>query len=252
MQGSGLILLALGLGHLLGDFVLQSERDVHLKAAFDPWAYARHAAIHYACTLLSLALFAALSPASAGVQVAMVALIAAHTLIDVGKTLVSRVLVDRYVLSVFLLDQVAHVVTLVLVGGYLLADVPASSALAWGSPAIVYQYLVFLVTYIGVVMAGSHIIHVALLPFAPEIGDADEGKQLAYAGLYIGRLERFLMLSALLAGSYTAVGLIVGAKSIFRFPAMKDRPFAEYFLVGTLFSVTIAVLGAMFLRVMIG
>jgi len=66
---------------------------------------------------------------------------------------------------------------------------------------------------------------------------------LSNAGLYLGWLERGLLVIAFAMGSFTAVGLIIGAKSVARFPEFKSRAFAEYFLIGTLISVTIAAVG---------
>jgi len=43
--------------------------------------------------------------------------------------------------------------------------------------------------------------------------------------------------------------LIVGAKSIARFPEFKSRAFAEYFLIGTLASVAVAAVGGWVLNV---
>lgn len=45
-----------------------------------------------------------------------------------------------------------------------------------------------------------------------------------------------------------AVGLIVGAKSVARFPEFQSRAFAEYFLIGTLLSVSIAAIGGWLLH----
>ena len=43
-------------------------------------------------------------------------------------------------------------------------------------------------------------------------------------------------------------GLIIAAKSVFRFSEIKGRPFAEYFLIGTLSSVALAALGGLLLK----
>ncbi len=48
------------------------------------------------------------------------------------------------------------------------------------------------------------------------------------------RLERFLVLTALFLQSPAAVGFILAAKSIARYPELKSVRFAEYFLIGTL------------------
>jgi len=70
---------------------------------------------------------------------------------------------------------------------------------------------------------------------------------LQNAGLYIGWLERFLILTALLLQSPVAVGLILTAKAIVRYPEFKSVRFAEYVLIGTLLSVSLALAGAVFL-----
>jgi hypothetical protein len=46
-------------------------------------------------------------------------------------------------------------------------------------------------------------------------------------------------------GGFAAVGFVIAAKAAVRFPQFKKREFAEYFLVGTLCSVGIAVLTAL-------
>ena len=62
-------------------------------------------------------------------------------------------------------------------------------------------------------------------------------------GRAIGVLERALTLTFVLLGQYGAAGLVVAAKSLARFKALEDREFAEYFLVGTLASLLLAVAG---------
>jgi hypothetical protein len=44
------------------------------------------------------------------------------------------------------------------------------------------------------------------------------------------------------SGTFTAVGFVIAAKAAARFPLFKDKAFAEYFLIGTLTSVGIALL----------
>ncbi len=72
------------------------------------------------------------------------------------------------------------------------------------------------------------------------------------AGLYIGWLERFLVMTALLLQSPAMVGLIFTAKSIARYPEFKSERFAEYFLIGTLLSLSLAILGgALLMRLLL-
>jgi len=70
---------------------------------------------------------------------------------------------------------------------------------------------------------------------------ADAARDGLYrGGALIGNLERFLILLLILQDQWEAIGLVVAAKSIARFEMVRER--AEYFLVGTLASVSIALL----------
>ena len=76
--------------------------------------------------------------------------------------------------------------------------------------------------------------------------DFTESRELPRPGLgrWIGRFERTLIVLLLIAGAPTAVGLVVTAKSILRFPEITgDKPAMkpEYVLVGSLASWALAV-----------
>lgn len=62
-------------------------------------------------------------------------------------------------------------------------------------------------------------------------------------GRIIGILERAIALTLVLLGQYGALGLVVAAKALARFRGLEERDFAEYFLIGTLASLLVA-LGA--------
>lgn len=66
------------------------------------------------------------------------------------------------------------------------------------------------------------------------------------AGSTIGYLERLLTLTFVLLGEYEALALILAAKSIARFQELKERKFAEYYLIGTLSSILFAMLVGIF------
>lgn len=79
-------------------------------------------------------------------------------------------------------------------------------------------------------------------------GDANQPaaeKELENAGKVIGIMERFMTLALILAGQFSAVGLIIAAKSILRFNSPQKN---EYILVGTLLSFGIAILLGLALR----
>lgn len=62
------------------------------------------------------------------------------------------------------------------------------------------------------------------------------------AGALIGFLERLIIVIFLLINQYSAIGLVLTAKSIARYDKIsKDQAFAEYYLLGTLLSSVIAI-----------
>jgi len=74
-------------------------------------------------------------------------------------------------------------------------------------------------------------------PFAPHLGKGDASKSLPGAGRVIGHLERGLIFALVLFGQAQGVGLLIAAKSILRFGAVKDdRRLSEYVIIGTLAS----------------
>jgi hypothetical protein len=68
------------------------------------------------------------------------------------------------------------------------------------------------------------------------------------AGRTIGFLERAIILTLTLSGAYTSIAFVLTAKSIARYKELENKDFAEYYLVGTLLSTLIAILGGLFLR----
>lgn len=67
-------------------------------------------------------------------------------------------------------------------------------------------------------------------------------------GATIGVLERLLIVTLLLVGADAAIGFVIAAKTIARFRLLDDRDFAEYYLLGTLASVSVAIVTALAAR----
>jgi len=73
-------------------------------------------------------------------------------------------------------------------------------------------------------------------------GQVREDSDRVGAGEVIGVLERLVTFVLVASGSFTAVGFVMAAKAAARFPLFKEKAFAEYFLIGTLTSVGLALL----------
>jgi hypothetical protein len=99
------------------------------------------------------------------------------------------------------------------------------------------RILILLLSYLAAAGLGHVIVRLVLKKHREDFGGGLKG-----AGALIGVLERTLTLTFVLAGQYTALALIVTAKSIARFEELKDRRFAEYYLIGTLSSILCALL----------
>lgn len=71
---------------------------------------------------------------------------------------------------------------------------------------------------------------------------SDEIEPHLGAGEVIGILERIFTFFLVIVGGLSAVGFAVAAKAAARYPKFKNSAFAEYFLIGTLCSIGLAVL----------
>ena len=77
----------------------------------------------------------------------------------------------------------------------------------------------------------------------PEI-DAGEYNR----GRVIGMLERVLIYAFVLSGQFGAIGFTLAAKGFTRFKELENRGFAEYVLIGTLLSSSIAMAAGVWIK----
>jgi hypothetical protein len=155
-------------------------------------------------------------------------------------------------LAWFVLDQAAHIV--VLVGAWLvwtrladLSTVPQSWIEPLGKAAVVVTAYAFNMN------AGAALVGGILRRYELDerlLGDEDgrrtadrevAGRDKLAMGRMIGILERMILLTLVLVEQWGAVGFVLAAKSIARFRELDDRAFSEYYLIGTLASVLVAV-----------
>lgn len=107
------------------------------------------------------------------------------------------------------------------------------------------------------VFLGGSVVAWILKPFTRALS-SNEGaaklQGLAYAGRYIGWFERAVLFAFVIGGEPEAAAVALAAKSFARFPTLSEhhRGFAEYFLIGSLASLTIAVATAAATRAALG
>lgn len=71
---------------------------------------------------------------------------------------------------------------------------------------------------------------------------ADETEPSHVAGRVIGTLERLILAFGIVTHSWEILAAVIALKTVARFQKLDRREFAEYFLVGSLFSVFWAIL----------
>lgn len=69
-------------------------------------------------------------------------------------------------------------------------------------------------------------------------------------GIRIGIIERMLVIIFVAIGQYGAMGLILAGKSLARFEDLKDKNFAEYYLLGTLLSFLFGIIGGSIIQLL--
>ena len=247
MQTAILLFLGLLLAHLLADFPLQSRAMVLAKkTAWLP--YLQHGGIHYVCAVACLLLLAAQPVFRPHIQLILLVYVLAHLAIDLLKQSLIRnhLFPDRAWL--FLGDQCLHLGIILAVTWWLvpLPWAEVRRAFLWSAVARVH-FLAIAVVYVGVLFGGGYFIRYCTRSLARQSVASAGSEPLQNAGLYIGWLERFLVITALLVQSPALVGLILTGKSIARFPELKDASFAEYFLIGTLLSISLALMAGLLL-----
>jgi len=146
-----------------------------------------------------------------------------------------------------LLGLEAVAIAVFCVAGWLLSRLatPSSDGWRWGA------VMLLATGYLYVCGRGMALVRAVLdLPdlLMPREDDRAVGGVEVTRGRAIGVLERAIALTLVLLSQYGALGLVVAAKSLARFKALEDRDFAEYFLIGTLASLLIAVLGGVAMR----
>lgn len=76
---------------------------------------------------------------------------------------------------------------------------------------------------------------------AKENADVEHAKSQDKYGKWIGIAEREIILLLGLTGQYSAIGFVLTAKSVARFEQLKEKRFAEKYLIGTLVSTLVAI-----------
>ena len=214
------------LAHLLGDFVFQPKRwTIHKEVHKIKSVYLYlHVLIHFALVLLLLWDLKYWKIAAViGVS---------HYFIDLFKLYINPYFKNKSI--PFFLDQVLHLLVIYICAFYGNLESTTMSLIAEINWPLLTAFV--FVTYPAAIMMGF------LMKGMSDQISLDH-KSLHNAGMYIGIIERIFVLIFILLGRWEAIGLLITAKSVFRFNDLKEsnsRKLTEYILIGTLLSFGIA------------
>lgn len=224
--------------HLIGDFYMQ---DNTLEKGNNPKWVLTQCLSYWAVVLV-------ISVPVMSKQVILFGSIFAitHTAINVSKLLcISSMssLTPSIERSTFFADQVLHLVAIVFVaylfvlnGNTLFINNIVKRFLATiGVSAI--SLLTWTVALLALHKPANTAVSQLLKLYKPKSQD-DDAAQGNKAGRLIGTMERIIIVILISLRQYSAIGLVLTAKSIARYEKISKEPaFAEYYLIGTLSSV---------------
>tara|TARA_R110000868_G_scaffold252684_1_gene509369 strand:- start:213 stop:908 length:696 start_codon:yes stop_codon:yes gene_type:complete len=222
-----LMFIKLILGHLIGDFILQPTKWVIHKESnkiTSKYLYV-HVLLHFALYML---LLWDLSLWKIALVIAM-----GHFIIDLLKLYSNSFFKNKSI--PFFIDQGLHVVLIYCCAFY---------TNLYEHTLTLFQNLDWsLITAIIFVTYPSAIIMGKILESMSNQIETDH-KSLPNAGKYIGIIERLFVLIFIVIGRWEVIGLLIAAKSVFRFNDLKERnnrKLTEYILIGTLVSFGLAI-----------
>jgi hypothetical protein len=247
---NALLFLVLLIVHLLGDFYLQTpglaakKEDAYSGLVF-------HALIYAGIILLAFAVV------DAPWWIFAIAAVA-HWLIDSLKWLLRNKHFSKAAL--FGVDQVLHLLVLVLLAHFS----PEAGLRPWlatlGISNTFWAWAALLLLILKPVNVSVDILFEKYALAAKEESSRQDQKknstgaenpasepvvkplEVEGAGAWVGTLERLITVLFASLGQYAAMGLLMAAKSMARYDKISKGPaFAEYYLIGTLFSLLMAI-----------
>lgn len=240
-------LIILLITHVLCDFYFQSPKMAKNKRDRLLWVFI-HAFVY------SIGAFAILAFVTPGLEWKyLLGFAMGHAVIDLAKYLIcnskymGKVSFVKKEQNIFISDQILHIL-LILALTYLIKDFNPNSMynvrlkelfdIFNVSETLVLSWMIKIL----LIHKPANILIANILSQYRPNQKGTQGLQDKNAGRFIGTLERIIMVVLMSINQYSAVGLVLTAKSIARYDKIsKDQEFAEYYLLGTLLSTLYAI-----------
>lgn len=222
------LIIKLLIAHVIGDFVLQPNSWVKAKKRkkFRSKYFYLHGLVHF-ITLVILLEF------NYSYWLSIAIIVISHLIIDLLKLNLDGKINSRLL---FVLDQILH---LLILGFVVFINTPYTIKIKeiYSTESLLLILSLLIISFV------SSIIMKIIMSKWVLIEDKSEDS-LENAGKYIGILERLFVFGFILLNQWSAIGLLIAAKSVFRFGDLsraKDRKLTEYILIGTLLSFGLAI-----------
>lgn len=234
------------LAHILGDFYLQTKGMAEKKEKSIKWVL-----LHCLC-YWGIMLLVGLPIISFEIVLTMTVASIVHFVIDTAKYSYLSVMTKKkkktqvIERNVFFVDQILHILSLTVITYWIVikdvvlrefniikeffntVDISEVMTISW------------ILALLAIHKPANIAIQKLLMLYKPE--NKEDIKKDNNAGRFIGTIERVIMLIFLSIGQYSAIGLVLTAKSIARYDRIsKEKDFAEYYLLGTLISTVIVI-----------
>lgn len=212
--------------HFLSDFHLQSQEVADRKNRDKIYFLTHLIWVGFPLVILTIML----------PKIWVVALLTflSHALIDFGKPYLTKFL-KLSALWAFILDKVLHLTVIF----YLSIFVRSMSLPSF----LTKEVLNFILFTLLITKPTNIIFKICFQKYQPQ--DSQNLDTIQGAGTTIGLLERVIMGICIIFNQFAFIGLVFTAKSIARYNKISESPaFAEYYLIGSLFSILSVLLAA--------
>lgn len=223
-----ILIVKLLIAHIIGDFVFQPSHWVEDKKRNkhkSKYLYV-HGLVHFVALLVLFQFNWSYLPY-------FIIIVVSHIIIDLIKINLEGKINTRWL---FLADQLLHIIVIGAVV-YFKAPYKLGIEKLYSNESLLLILALLLITSVS-----SIIMKTVMSKWNLEEDNSEDS--LKSAGKYIGILERLFVFSFILLNQWSAIGLLIAAKSVFRFGDLsraKDRKLTEYILIGTLISFGLAI-----------
>jgi hypothetical protein len=238
-----ILLTLLIVGHLFADFFVQTACVAQRKRERASYLLL-HAALTFLVHLLLVLPF--WNPPLVG---GVLLLAVAHAGLDAIKIKLEARWPGSLLL--FFADQSAHLVLILLLWHALQQLDLLGRPLLPFDPTWMPEAAGWLIVAAGLTFngkGGTSIVRLLLERFPQVVPREAEGYNM---GRTIGVLERVLIFTLVLLNQWGALGLVLAAKSIARFKELNTQHFADYYLIGTLTSMLVAIGTGVIVRLLV-